>query len=146
MAYRTKTFEVKLESEKAQLSFGIRMAVVDYIRGEIRERLAKAADAGIDRQTVVQRFGLTFAGTARGYRLPRAIPSALVQWAGFVEYNEAGENGYPAAAPHSVGAFGASHVQELTGNVVVAKMGGLSFAGICEGGLPADICEVRIAW
>jgi len=145
MPYRTKSFEVKLDSPKAIMAFGIRMAVADWIRDEVARRIDTADSAGIDRQTAVQRFGLEFAGCARGYRLPRAIPPTLVQWAGFVEFNK-GRGSYPTAAPHSIGSFGLDHVQSLPGDVVVVKLGGISFAGVAEGGLPGDICEVRVAW
>src|SRR5262245_5424296 len=144
MPYRTKSFEVKLESERAQIAFGLRAAVVDHIRGLIASKLNAAEDAGIDKQTAIQRFSLSYAGAARGYRLPRAVPANLVNWAGFVEYNR-GRGSYPEAVPHSAGAFGWDSISELPGNVVLVKLGGISFAGVCEGGLPGDIAEVRVA-
>jgi hypothetical protein len=145
MAFKTKTFEVRLDSDKTKLAFGLRMAAADYIRSEIANKLGTAEDASIDRQTAMQKFSLLWANTARGFRLPRAIPAALVQWCGFVEFNNNHE-GFPKAAPHSIGAFGYDSVQELPGDVVVIKLGGIAFTGVCPQGVPGDITETRVAW
>lgn len=145
MAIGVKTFEVRLDSDKQKLAFGLRVAVADWLRGELANRIANASSAGVDRQTAVQRFALTWAQVARGYRLPRAVPAALVNWTGYVEFN-AEQEGFPKAVPHSIGHFGHDGLQELPGDVIIVKLGGISFAGVCAGGLPGDISEFRVAW
>ena len=41
--------EVRLDNEKSRLAFGVRVAVVDYLRKQIADRLARAEDASIDK-------------------------------------------------------------------------------------------------
>jgi len=143
MAVTTKTFEVALDNDRAAVAFGLRLAVVDYIRGQFRRKLDSAEDAGVDKTTAMQRFSLTYAGAARGYRLARAIPASLIQWAGYVEYNATVE-WFPKAKTGTVGSFDKECVSTLPSNVALIKLGGISFAGVVDGALPSDIIEVRV--
>lgn len=144
MPLTVKTFEVATDNEKAALAFDLRGAVLDFIRMRIAETLVRAEDADIDRQTAMRRFSMTYAGAAKGYRLPRAVPSGLVSWAGYVEYN-AGREGFPAAPEGTVGTFSKDGVATLPGGLLLIKMGGVMFIGTGpEGGIPADLFETRI--
>lgn len=143
MAVTKKSFEVKLDNERAEIAFGLRIAITDYIRQRFKQKLAAAEDAGVDKVTAIQRFSLAYAGAARGFKLPRAIAPQLIQWAGYVEYN-ARMNWFPACPSGTVGTFDQEAASMLPGDVCLIKMGGVNFAGICEGGLPGDITEVRV--
>jgi hypothetical protein len=143
MAITTKTFEVSLDNERAGVAFGLRLAVVDYLRSCFKKKLDSAEDAGVDKTTAMQRFSLAYAGAARGYRLARAIPGSLVQWAGYVEYNAATE-WFPKAGADTVGTFDKEALSTLPGSVALIKLGGVNFAGIFEGTMPADIIEIRV--
>ena len=144
MALTVKNFEVKLDRDASRIAFGMRIGVVDYIRGLFRAKIAGAEDAGVDKMTAMQKVSLEYAKAARGFRLPRAVSMQLVQWAGYVEFNAITE-GYAPAPDNSVGTFDKDAVSGLPGDVVLVRMGGVNFAGVLAGGLPADIVEVRVA-
>ena len=143
MALKTTVFEVALDNDRAEIAFGLRVAVVEYLRNRFRKKLAGAEDAGVDKMTAMQRFSLSYAGAARGYRLPKAIPASLVSWAGYVEYNDSVE-WFPSAPRGTIGIFDKEAISTPPGNVALIKMGGVNFAGVFEGAIPSDVVEVRI--
>jgi hypothetical protein len=144
MTVTVKTFEVTVANERSALAFDLRGAVVDFIRRRISEGMARAEDAEIDRTTAMRRFALTYAAAAKGYRQVRTVPGSLLNWAGYVEYNK-GREGFPQAVPSTVGTFDKDVVTVLPGNLMLIKMGGVTFAGTLESGKPDDLFEVRIS-
>jgi hypothetical protein len=143
MAYSSKTFEVALENEKAVLAFGLRLSVADFIRSYFRKGLDRAEDAEIDKPTALRRASLNYAAAARGYRLLRAVPATLVNWCGTMEMSR-GQQGFIEAGARTLGTFDRSAVRSLPGGVILAKLGGIEFAGACESGVPNDLIETRV--
>ena len=94
--------------------------------------------------TAMQKVALTYAKAAKGSRLCRAVPPALVKWAGYVEYNSR-HGWFPEALPNSIGTFDRDCIGVMPGNIKIIKLGGLIFIGTFEGNLPTDIIEVRIS-
>jgi len=144
MAVTSKTFDVTVNNERSALAFDMRGAMVDFLRDRIAQTLSRAEDASIDKQTALRRFSMTYAQAAKGYRLPRTVPASLVQWAAYVETNKDRE-GFPEARSGSVGTFDKEAVTVLPGNILLIKMGGVTFAGVQEGGVPEDLFEVRVS-
>lgn len=144
MAVSNKTFGVEADSEAAHVVFGLRAAAADYLRGMFREKIEGAEDAGVDRMTAMQKAALNYAKAAKGSRLCRAVPPALVKWAGYVEYN-ARHHWFPEVRSQTIGTFDRSNVAAMTGDVKLVKIGGLTFVGSFEGDLPQDIVEVRVS-
>ena len=144
MAYTRTTFAVQISKPQDEIALGMRIALTDYIRAEFRRSLDGGAVAGVDPHTVAQRFGLLYAQAAASYRLCRAVPAAMVQWACHVEFNS-GDAEYPAALPRSVGTFNRDVVTCLPGGTVLIRMGGVNLVGIAETPISvAEIAEVRV--
>lgn len=143
MPVRIMTFELTVDNERSALAFDMRAAMIDFIRGRITEVLARAEDADVDKQTALRRFSLTYAGTAKGFRLVRAVPANLVQWAAYAEVNKRRE-GFPAAKAGTVATFNKDVVTMLPGSLLLIKMGGVMFVGNHAGGIPDDLFEVRV--
>ena len=144
MAYTRTTFPVQISKPQDEIALGMRIALTDYIRAEFRRSLDGGAVAGVDRHTVAQRFGLLYAQAAASYRLCRAVPAAMVQWAAHVEFN-IGDAEYPTALPRSVGTFNRDVVTCLPGGTVLIRMGGVNLVGIAETPISvAEIAEVRV--
>lgn len=143
MAVSSKTFTVGVDSDSAHLVFGIRAAAADFVRGYFRTKIEGAEDAGIDRMTAMQKGAITFAKAAKGSRLVRAIPPALVKWAGYVEYN-ARHHWFPAVEAQTIGTFDRDNISAMPGDVKVVKLGGLIFIGSFSGDIPTDIVEIRV--
>jgi hypothetical protein len=143
MAVRIMNFELTVDNERSALAFDMRAAMVDFIRARINETLARAEDADIDKETALRRFSMNYAGAAKGYRLVRSVPSALVSWAAYAEVNKRRE-GFPAAMPGTVATFNKDSVTMLPGDLLMIKMGGVMFIGQLAGGIPEDLYEVRV--
>jgi len=144
VTYTRTTFPVEISKPQDAIALGMRIALTDYIRAEFRRSLDGGAVAGVDRHTVAQRFGLLYAQAAASYRLCRAVPAAMVQWACHVEFN-AGDAEYPTALPRSVGTFNRDVVTCLPGGTVLIRMGGVNLVGIAETPVnAAEIAEVRV--
>ena len=108
MAVKSKTFTVGVDSDADHIVFGLRAAAADFIRAHFRAKIEGAEDAGIDRMTAMQKGAITFAKAAKGSRLVRAVPPALVKWAGYVEYN-ARHHWFPAVEAQTIGTFNHRH-------------------------------------
>lgn len=144
MAVSINTFPVGVDSESAHIVFSLRAAAADVLRGLFKSKIEGAENAGIDRMTAMQKVALTYAKAAKGSRLCRAVPPALVKWAGYVEYN--GRHAwFPEARPQTIGTFDRECISTMPGSVKVVKLGGLLFIGASEGNLPEDIIEVRVS-
>jgi hypothetical protein len=143
MAMTSKVFPVEVDNERASLAFDMRAAVVDFLRSRVALALSRAEDAGIDKQTALRRFSLTFAGAAKGFRLPRTVPGSLVNWAAYAEINKTRAD-FPTVDDGDIGTFDKECVTTLPGDIMLVKMGGVTFAGVCPGGKPEDLFEVRI--
>lgn len=139
----TKTFDVTVSNERSALAYDMRGAMVDFLRGRIAQTLLRAEDAEIDKQTALRRFSMTYAQASKGYKLPRTVPASLVRWAAYVEVNQDRE-GFPVAPNGTIGTFDKESVTSLPGNIVLIRMGGVTFAGVLEGGVPEDLFEVRV--
>lgn len=144
MAVMINSFAVGVDSEAAHLVFGLRAGAADFLRGFFRQKIEGAEDAGIDRMTAMQKAAMVFAKAAKGSRLCRAVPPALVKWAGYVEYNSR-HGWFPEALPNTIGTFDRECVSVMPNGVKLVKLGGLLFIGASEGNLPQDIIEVRIS-
>lgn len=144
MAVKSKTFTVGVDSDAAHIVFGLRAAAADFIRAHFRAKIEGAEDAGIDRMTAMQKAALTYAKAAKGSRLVRAVPPALVKWAGYVEYN-ARHHWFPAVLAQTIGTFDRDNISAMPGDVKVVKLGGLMFIGSFSGDLPEDIIEMRVS-
>lgn len=144
MAITVKHFPVVVQSERKALAFDLRVNVVDWLRGRLGRKIATAEDAGIDKQTAVQRFCLNYAGAAKASRLARGIPSGLVRWAAYVEFNQS-VDWFPKAPPGSVGTFDKDCLTILPNEVAMIQMGGVEFIGVLDGGKPSDLVEVRVS-
>jgi len=143
MALRVKTFEAAVDNERAALAFDMRATLVDFIRKRIRETMQRAEDAEIDKTTALRRFSMTYAGTAKAYRLPRTVPASLVSWCCYAEVHN-GREGFPAAPMGTVATFSKESVTSLPNSLLLVKLGGVMFVGAYEGGIPEDLHEVRV--
>lgn len=144
MAYQRITVPVVVPRPQDEIALGIRIALSDHLRGEIRRKLDGGIAAGVDAATIVQRFGLNYAQAATSYRLCRAVPAALVHWAAHVEYNATTE-GYPVALPRSIGTFNRQVLTVLPGNTILVRIGGINLVGQSETLInAADVVEVRV--
>jgi hypothetical protein len=144
MAVSSKTFAVNVENDSGHMVFGLRAAAADYLRSVFRQKLDSAEDAGINKMTAMQKAAMSYAKAATKSRLCRAVPAALVKWAGYVEYNR-NLSWFPEARDVSVGTFDRECISAMPGDVKLVKIGGLTFVGSFEGDLPSDITEVRVA-
>ena len=144
MAVTTKSFPVVVQSERKALAFDLRVAVVDWLRARIARKIDSAEDVGIDKQTAVQRFCLTYAGAAKASRLARGVPSGLVRWAAYAEFNKTLE-WFPKAQQGTVGSFGKDALTILPNDAAMVQLGGIEFVGVLAGGVPEDLVEVRVS-
>lgn len=145
MAVRTMRFEVQLESARKALAFDLRVHITDWLRDRFASKMRLAEDAGIDKKTAIQKFCLDYAGAAKASRLARGVPSELVRWASYIEYN-ATMNWFPAAPRRTVGTFSKEALTILPRNIAMLRVGGIEFLGAFEGEKPADIIEMRIGF
>lgn len=144
MTVFSKVFPVDVENDTGHVVFGLRAAAADYLRSIFRQKIDAAEDAGIDKMTAMQKMALSYAKAATKSRLCRAVPAALVKWAGYVEYNK-GLSWFPEARSACIGTFDKESISAMPGDVKLIKIGGLTFAGSFVGELPTDITEVRVA-
>jgi hypothetical protein len=143
MPVRVLSFEASVDNERAALAFDMRATLVDFLRKRIKDTISRAEDVEIDRDTALRRFSLTYAGTAKAYRLPRTVPASLVSWCAYAEVNS-GRDGFPPAMPGTVATFSKEAVTSLPGNLLLVKLGGVMFVGPHEGGVPEDLFELRV--
>ena len=143
MAYQRTTVPVLTTRSQDEIALGVRIALTDYARGEIRRKLDGGKVAGVDAATIIQRFGLGYAQAAASNRLCRAVPASLVQWAAHVEYNATTE-GYPAALPRSIGTFNRAVLTVLPSNTILVRIGGINLVGQSETAINmAEVAEIR---
>ena len=134
MAYQRTTVPVLTTRSQDEIALGVRIALTDYARGEIRRKLDGGAAAGVDAATIIQRFGLGYA---------RAAAASLVQWAAHVEYNATTE-GYPAALPRSIGTFNRAVLTVLPSNTILVRIGSINLVGQSETTInAAEVAEIR---
>jgi hypothetical protein len=143
MAYQSTTVPVLTCRARDEIALGVRIALADFVRGDLRRRF-ECAEAGVDRPTIIQQFGLSFAQAAASNRLCRAVPASLVQWAAHVEYN-ATTDGYPAALPRSVGTFNRQVLTVLPRDTIFVRIGGINLVGQSESLINVtEVVEVRV--
>lgn len=143
MTLSVKTFVAEVDNERAALAFDMRATLVDFIRGRIKETIRRAEDAEIDRNTALRRFAMTYAGTAKAYRLPRTVPASLVSWCSYATVND-GRDGFPSAPMGTVATFSKESLTRLPSNLMLVKLGGVMFVGPYPDGIPEDLHEVRV--
>jgi len=144
MTIKIVNFEVSAGNDAAELAFGLRIVVINYLREQFASKLAGAEDAGVDKVTALRKFSLTYAKAAKGYRLPRAILPSQVQWAGYAEYHK-GRDGFPAPALNTAGTFDREALRALPGGVILVRLGGVEFVGTTTEPIANDVFEIRIA-
>lgn len=145
MSYKVKTFPVKPARLEDTVVFAARVALVDGMRSDIMLAFSRAEDSGIDKQTVLQRFGLSFAKAQRVSKMLRAVPSAIIKIAmHFSFYHET--VGYVPAPAGTVGSFGVSSLNVFAGGLSLIDMGGMKFTGVAPewNETPTNVNEVRI--
>lgn len=144
MTYVVHTFPVAAARPQDEIALGLRAAVTDFVRAGFRRRIDGGLAAGVDKDTACQRYGLLYAKAAQSYRMCRAIPAALVQWAGRVEWL-AHDEGYPVPTPGTIGTTNGETITVMPGRIVLIRLGGINLTGLAATDIPAhEIVEVRI--
>lgn len=145
--FTVSVFPVQANKESEVLSFGLRAATADYIRGEYRRKIVAAVGTGISKVEAMQKFGLLWAQARHSFKNLRDIPASLLSWGAYVEFH-GGETGFPVALPESVGTFNRDVLTLLPAGVAAIRLAGMNFTGLMNDDQPIrmhEVSEVRVS-